>query len=126
VSQYLRRSAHPPARPPRPPASSAPPLPPPAKEPARTAKDADGEPRHWESRLWEEFRQGRVPLEVVCFDGIVLTGYLLAWEKYTILLQTPEGKSLIMKHGIIRVTPRGVSRSPAREEEPKAAGSEAP
>ncbi len=67
----------------------------------------------WEALLFEGYRDQRVALEIVCFDGIVIQGYLRAWERYSLLVDTPEGEVLVMKHGVIRVGPRRVrSASP--------------
>ena len=92
MSGYLVRSAHPRARAPQPPVH-------------RDGGDGDGSKR-WETDLFESYRDHRVPLEVVCFDDIVLHGYLRAWERYSLLLDTAEGETLVMKHGIIRMGPR--------------------
>lgn len=93
---YLVRSAHPRARGlagtgPRP-------------RPAETAAAAG----RWEAALFEEYRDRRVPLEIVCFDGIVVHGFLRAWERYSLLVDTADGEILLMKHGVIRMGPRAV------------------
>jgi sRNA-binding regulator protein Hfq len=109
---YLVRSAH--RRAPgavRPGGGGPPPRPAPQGTPAQR------EGGHWETALFETYRDQRVPLEIVCFDGIVIQGYLRAWERYTFLVDTPQGQILLMKHGVIRMGPRfAASRpSPGRE-----------
>lgn len=59
-----------------------------------------------EAALYRSYRDQRIPLEIVCFDGIVIRGYLKAWERFNLMVQTPDGEMLIMKHGIIRILPR--------------------
>ena len=106
MSDYLVRSAHPRAR----------------VAPTAARKEHDGgagAAKRWESELFESYRDHRVPLEVVCFDDIVLHGYLRAWERYSFLLDTPDGETLVMKHGIIRMGPR-VSRPEAGARPPSA------
>lgn len=100
---YLVRSAHPRARGfagtgPRP-------------RPAEAAGAAAG---RFEAALFEDYRDRRVPLEIVCFDGIVVHGFLRAWERYSLLVDTADGEILLMKHGVIRMGPRAVrSAAPA-------------
>lgn len=65
-----------------------------------------------ETALYRSYRDLRIPLEIVCFDGIVIHGYLKAWERYSLMVQTAEGEMLIMKHGIIRILPKA-PRPPA-------------
>jgi sRNA-binding regulator protein Hfq len=65
-----------------------------------------------ETALYRSYRDLRIPLEIVCFDGIVIHGYLKAWERYSLMVQTGEGEMLIMKHGIIRILPKA-PRPPA-------------
>jgi sRNA-binding regulator protein Hfq len=71
---------------------------------AAQAQARDG--GHFETALFETYRDRRVPLEIVCFDGIVVHGYLRAWERYSFLVDTPEGEVMVMKHGVIRLGPR--------------------
>lgn len=73
-----------------------------------------------ETALYRSYRDQRIPLEIVCFDGIVIHGYLKAWERFNLIVQTPDGEMLIMKHGIIRILPRAfrptAPRAPQAEE----------
>lgn len=95
MSGYLVRSAHPRAR-----------MAPSSVRGEGEGAAGAGAARRWEAELFESYRDHRVPLEVVCFDDIVLYGYLRAWERYSFLLDTPDGETLVMKHGVIRMGPR--------------------
>jgi sRNA-binding regulator protein Hfq len=103
---YLVRSAHPRARGYR------------GGSPGPRPVEAVPVAARWEASLFEGYRDQRVPLEIVCFDGILVHGYLRAWERYSLLVDTPEGEVLLMKHGIIRIGARpervGASASAAR------------
>lgn len=75
-----------------------------------------------ETALYRSYRDLKIPLEIVCFDGIVIRGYLKAWERFNLIVQTVDGEMLIMKHGIIRILPRAFrvgegSRGPIDEGE---------
>jgi sRNA-binding regulator protein Hfq len=96
MSGYLVRSAHPRARGFAPGAVR--------QRPADGAATAAA--TRWEAALFEGYRDRRVPLEIVCFDGIVIHGYLRAWERYSLLVDTEDGEILLMKHGVIRMGAR--------------------
>lgn len=108
MSDYLVRSAHRRVR-------VAPP------SPHGEGEGDAGPTRRWEAALFEAYRDHRVPLEVVCFDDIVVHGYLRAWERYSLLIDTPDGETLVMKHGVIRMGPRS-NRAEAAARAPTAVG----
>jgi|GEM_PF-5141309 len=112
---YLVRSAHPRA-----------PLARRAEGTGAGETDAGASGRHFENVLFEDWRDHRVLLEIVCFDQLVLEGYLRAWERYSLLVETTEGATLVMKHGVIRIRPRparpATRRAPGAPGAPPAAG----
>ncbi|MCL4426608.1 MAG: RNA chaperone Hfq [Firmicutes bacterium] len=49
--------------------------------------------------------QNRTRLRLVCFEGLVVEGYLKRTDTYGLLVETEEGEELIFKHGVIGILP---------------------
>lgn len=88
----------------------------PARPPARPqpAGSGDVSKQRLETNILEEWRTARVPLEVQCFDGLLVCGILGGYDKYSLLLSTSDGDLLLYKHGVMRVRPRPMPRSGAQ------------
>jgi sRNA-binding regulator protein Hfq len=68
--------------------------------PAHEPPSRGGRISHEDERLNEMRRSGR-PVEAVCFEGLRITGRLVAFDQYALILEVDGGEAVLFKHGVI-------------------------
>lgn len=74
----------------------------------------------YQDLLLNNLRRARVPVEVLCFGGIVLTGVLRQFDTFSLILDTPDGEVLVFKHGVITLRQRPGTAAPPTDGPPGA------
>lgn len=80
-------------------------------KPAPAQPGPGGRTAH-EDALFSQWRRSGAPITAVCMGGAVVRGRLLSFDAYGLIVDSPDGPTVLFKHGLISVCCPGAGSAP--------------